>query len=104
MAGGASLMLLAAGAWLHERRVRNEAALAAAAAGIAGLFATAVVAGPVYDLVPALAALASPWRPAPWRPRSRCASRRAGSAGSGSSARWRRPGSSAPPAPARASC
>jgi uncharacterized membrane protein len=58
MAGGASMLLLAAGAWLHERRVRDEAALAAAATGIAGLFATAVVAGPVYDLVPAPAALA----------------------------------------------
>jgi uncharacterized membrane protein len=57
MAGGASVLLLAAGAWLHERRGRSEAALAAAAAGIAGMFATAVVAGPVYDLVPAPAAL-----------------------------------------------
>jgi uncharacterized membrane protein len=57
LASAASLALLAAGAWLHERRGRNEAALAAAATGIAGLFATTVVAGPVYDLVPASAAL-----------------------------------------------
>ncbi|HTE59110.1 MAG TPA: DUF2339 domain-containing protein [Solirubrobacteraceae bacterium] len=58
MAAGASFALLAAGAWLHERRGRNEAALAATATGIAGLFATVVVAGPVYDLLPALPALA----------------------------------------------
>ena len=58
MAGAASLALLAAGARLHERRGRNEAALVATATGIAGLFATTVVAGPVYGLVPALAALA----------------------------------------------
>jgi uncharacterized membrane protein len=57
MAAGASLLLLGLGAWLHERRGRNEAALAAAATGIAGLFATVVVAGPVYHLVPAVAAL-----------------------------------------------
>jgi uncharacterized membrane protein len=58
MAAATSFALLAAGAWLHERRGRNEAALAAAATGIAGLFAAIVVAGPVYDLLPALAALA----------------------------------------------
>jgi len=57
MAGAASLTLLAAGAWLHERRGRSEAALAAAATGIAGLFATIVVTGPVYALLPALVAL-----------------------------------------------
>ncbi|MGI8779318.1 MAG: DUF2339 domain-containing protein, partial [Solirubrobacteraceae bacterium] len=57
MASGASLALLAAGAWLHERRGRTEAALASAATGIAGLFAATVVAGPVYGLVPALPAL-----------------------------------------------
>jgi uncharacterized membrane protein len=57
MAATTSLLLLVGGAWLHERRGRAEAALAAAATGIAGLFATAVVAGPVYDLIPALPAL-----------------------------------------------
>jgi uncharacterized membrane protein len=59
MAAVGSLVLLGAGARLHERRGRNEAALAAAATGIAGLFASNVVAGPVYELVPALAALAA---------------------------------------------
>ena len=58
MAGAASLGLLAAGARLHERRGRTEASLAAAAAGIAGLFATCTVAGAVYELVPAPLALA----------------------------------------------
>ena len=46
------------GVWLRERRGRNDAALAAAAAGIAGAFGTLVVAGPVYDLVPVAVALA----------------------------------------------
>jgi uncharacterized membrane protein len=59
MAGAASLGLLAIGARLHERRGRTEASLAAAAAGIAGLFATCTVAGAVYDLVPAPLALAA---------------------------------------------
>src|SRR5215218_192512 len=57
MAAGTSLLLLSLGARLHERQARNEAAVAAAATGIAGLFATTVVAGPVYELVPALAAV-----------------------------------------------
>ena len=84
MAGAASLALLAAGVRLHERRGRTEAALVAAATGIAGLFASAVVAGPVYGLVPALLALAArARRRAPPRRRSRCAGRRRGSAGSG---------------------
>ena len=59
MAGAASLGLLAAGARLHERRGRTEASLAAAAAGIAGLFATCTVAGAVNELVPAPLALAA---------------------------------------------
>jgi uncharacterized membrane protein len=50
--------LLAAGVWLRERRSRTEAALAAAAVGVAGLFGTLVVAGPVYALVPTAAAFA----------------------------------------------
>ena len=58
MAAAASLLMLSTGAWMHERHGRTEAALAAASTGIAGLFAVTVVAGPVYALVPALAALA----------------------------------------------
>jgi uncharacterized membrane protein len=58
MAAATSLALVAGGARLHERRGRTEAALAAAAAGIAGLFATTVVAGAVYELIPTTAALA----------------------------------------------
>jgi uncharacterized membrane protein len=52
LAGALSLGLLAAGAWLRERRGRNAAALAAAAAGVAGAFGTLLVAGQVYSLVP----------------------------------------------------
>src|SRR4051812_14398757 len=55
LAGGLSLALLATGIVL---RGRVEAALAAAAVGIAGGFGTLVVAGNVYDLVPVAAALA----------------------------------------------
>jgi uncharacterized membrane protein len=58
LAGATSLLLLAAGVRLHERRGRTEASLAAAAAGVAGLFGTLTVAGAVYDLVPSLLALA----------------------------------------------
>ena len=43
--------------WLREHRDRTEAAVAAAAVGIAGLFGTLVVAGPVYDLLPRPVAL-----------------------------------------------
>ncbi|HEX8104992.1 MAG TPA: DUF2339 domain-containing protein [Solirubrobacteraceae bacterium] len=57
MAAVASTALLAIGAWLHERRVKTDAALAAAAAGTAGLFATLAVAGEVYALIPSLLAL-----------------------------------------------
>ena len=52
-----SFALAATGAWLQERRGRTDAAMAAAAAGIAGLFATSVVAARVYELVPPLAGL-----------------------------------------------
>ena len=38
--------------WLRERKRQTEASLAAAAVGVAGLFGTLVVAGPVYHLVP----------------------------------------------------
>ena len=47
-----SLGLLGTGVWLREQRGAYEAALAAAAVGIAGSFGTLFVAGPVYDLVP----------------------------------------------------
>ena len=54
----ASFTLAAAGVWLQERRGRTDAAMAATAAGIAGLFATSVVAARVYELVLPLAGLA----------------------------------------------
>ncbi len=53
MAGLASLALLGFGVRLYEHRGRTEAALAATAAGIAGLFATLIVATQLYDLIPA---------------------------------------------------
>ena len=54
-----SFTLVAVGAWLHEHRGRTDAALAATAAGIAGLFAAAVVAARHYELVPVSAGLAA---------------------------------------------
>jgi uncharacterized membrane protein len=51
LAGVLSAGLLAAGVWLRERKGRTEASLAAAAVGVAGLFGTLVVAGPVYHLI-----------------------------------------------------
>ncbi len=54
-----SLGLLGVGVWLRERRGTTDAALAAAAVGIAGTFGTLVVAGPVYHLVPAPLAFAA---------------------------------------------
>ena len=58
MAGATSLGLVAAGVWMLERRRARDVGLSAAAAGCAGLFATLVVAGPGYGLLPALGALA----------------------------------------------
>jgi len=52
LAAAVSTALLVAGARAREKRVRNDAALAAAAAGVAGLFGTLVVAGQVYELIP----------------------------------------------------
>jgi uncharacterized membrane protein len=52
LAGALSLALLGAGVWLHERRGHAQAARAAAAAGICGLFMTWTVATAVYDLLP----------------------------------------------------
>jgi uncharacterized membrane protein len=56
-AAAVSLGLLGTGAWLHERRGHAQAARAAAATGICGLFMTATVATAVYDLVPAVPGL-----------------------------------------------
>ena len=58
LAGTISLVLIGAGAWLYERRRRTDAALATLSAGIAGLFTTVAVGGPVYDVLPAPVALA----------------------------------------------
>jgi uncharacterized membrane protein len=49
--------LLTLGIWLREERGRVEASMAAAAAGLAGLFIAIVVATQVYELVPALVGL-----------------------------------------------
>lgn len=57
MAGAGSACLLAIGAWLRERKAQTDAAFAASAAGIAGLFVTVTVAARVYELVPAFAGL-----------------------------------------------
>jgi uncharacterized membrane protein len=50
--------LLVVGVWLHERRGRTDAALAAVATGVSALFVTITVAAQVYDLVPDLIAIA----------------------------------------------
>jgi len=49
-----STVLLGAGIWLHEHKGRTDAALAALAAGVSGLFVTITVAAQVYELVPSL--------------------------------------------------
>jgi hypothetical protein len=56
-AGVFSLALLGAGAWLHERRGRTQAARATAATGVCGLFMSLTVAAPVYALIPTAAGL-----------------------------------------------
>ena len=58
MAAATSLGLLVAGIRAYERRGHTDSALAATATGIAGLFASAVVAVQAYELIPALAGLA----------------------------------------------
>lgn len=58
VAGTLSLGLIGAGAWLYEHRRRTDAALATLSAGIAGLFITVCVGGPVYAVLPAAVALA----------------------------------------------
>lgn len=57
LAGLLSVSLLSVGVYLREHKDRTEAALAAAAVGIAGLFGTLLIAGAVYDFVPTEAAL-----------------------------------------------
>ncbi len=57
IAGAGALGLRGAGVWLHDRKGRTEAALAAISTAIAGLFATVTVAAQVYDLIPSLAGL-----------------------------------------------
>jgi len=51
MAGCGSLLLLALGLWLHERKGRLEVARIAVAIAIPGLYATTVVAAQAYDLI-----------------------------------------------------
>jgi len=53
-----STSLLLAGVWLYERKGRSEAALAAVASALSGLYATLLVATQIYDLIPAAAGLA----------------------------------------------
>jgi uncharacterized membrane protein len=50
--------LLGLGAWLHERRGRTQASLAAVGTGLAGLFLSLTAATVLYDLVPVELALA----------------------------------------------
>ncbi len=58
LAAATSFALVALGARGYERRGRTESALAATATGIAGLFASIVVAVQAYDLIPAASGLA----------------------------------------------
>ena len=51
MAGFGSLLLLAVGLWLHEKKGQLEVARIAVAVAIPGLYATTVVASQVYDLI-----------------------------------------------------
>jgi len=51
MAGFGSLLLLAFGLWMHEKKGRLEVARIAVAVAIPGLYATTVVASQVYDLI-----------------------------------------------------
>jgi uncharacterized membrane protein len=53
-----STSLLLAGVWLYERKGRTEAALAAVASALSGLYATLLVGTQIYDLIPAEVGLA----------------------------------------------
>jgi uncharacterized membrane protein len=57
LAGTFAIALTGMGVWLHERRRRTDAALALVAAGIAAMFLTVAVGGPVYHVLPVVAAL-----------------------------------------------
>jgi hypothetical protein len=52
LAFAGSAALLGLGAWLHERRDRTQASLAACGTGLAGLFLSLTAATVLYDLVP----------------------------------------------------
>ncbi len=52
IAAAGSISLLLAGLWLHERKGRTEAARAAVASAISGLYATLFVASQSYELIP----------------------------------------------------
>jgi uncharacterized membrane protein len=58
LAFAGSAALLGLGAWLHERRGRTQASLAACGTGLAGLFISLTAATVLYDLVPIELALA----------------------------------------------
>jgi uncharacterized membrane protein len=58
LAGTFSMALIGAGIWLYERKGRTDASLATLSAGIAGLFTTVAVGGPVYEVLPVPVALA----------------------------------------------
>lgn len=53
-----STSLLLAGVWLYERKGRTEAALAAVASALSGLYTTVLVGTQIYDLIPAEIGLA----------------------------------------------
>lgn len=53
-----STSLLLAGVWLYERKGRTEAALAAVASALSGLYTTLLVGTQIYDLIPAEVGLA----------------------------------------------
>ncbi|HTU96664.1 MAG TPA: DUF2339 domain-containing protein [Solirubrobacteraceae bacterium] len=53
LAAGASVVWMLAGVRLHARRGRTEAAVVMVGAATAGMFATLIVAGEVYGLIPA---------------------------------------------------
>lgn len=53
-----STTLLLAGVWLYERKGRTEAALAAVASALSGLYATLLVGTQLYELIPAAVGLA----------------------------------------------
>src|SRR6266508_4824737 len=55
LAGVGSSLLLGLGVWLHERRGRTQASLAAVGTAVAALFLTLAAATALYELVPAAA-------------------------------------------------